>query len=73
MEVYYPACILNNVARIRTLMSISDGLGPSIFRRKMEGIRRMREEKDGKVFISRLTGHIGFDIDSKKYFPLFVF
>ena len=34
---------------IDTLMSISDGLGPSIFCRKMEKARLMREEMDGKV------------------------
>ena len=36
-------------AGINTLMSISDGLGPSIFCRKMENARPMREEMDGKV------------------------
>ena len=36
-------------AGIDTLMSISDGLGPSIFCRKMEKWRPMREEMDGKV------------------------
>ena len=36
-------------AGIDTLMSISDGLGPSIFCRKMENARPMREEVDGKV------------------------
>ena len=30
-------------------MSVSDGLGPSIFCRKMEEARPMREEMDGKV------------------------
>ena len=30
-------------------MSISDGLGPSIFCRKMEKARPMREEMDGKA------------------------
>ena len=30
-------------------MSISDGLGPSIFCRKLERMRPMREEMDGKV------------------------
>ena len=30
-------------------MSISDGLGPSIFCRKMEKARPMREEMEGKV------------------------
>ena len=32
-----------------TLMSISDGLGPSIFCQKMEKARPMREELDGRV------------------------
>ena len=32
-----------------TLMSNSDGLGPSIFCRKMEKARPMREEMNGKV------------------------
>ena len=36
-------------AVISTLMSISDGLGPSIFCRKMEKARPMREEMDGKA------------------------
>ena len=36
-------------AGINTLMSISDGLGPSIFCRKMEKARPMREEMDGKA------------------------
>ena len=36
-------------AGINTLMSISDGLGPSIFCRKMEKARQMKEEMDGKV------------------------
>ena len=36
-------------AGIDTLMSVSDGLGPSIFCRKMEKARPMREEMGGKV------------------------
>ena len=36
-------------AGLNTLMSISDGLGPSIFCRKMEKARPMREEMDGKA------------------------
>ena len=36
-------------AGINTLMSISDGLGLSIFCQKMEKARPMREEMDGKV------------------------
>ena len=34
---------------IGSLMSISDGLGPSIFCRKMQKARPMMEEMDGKV------------------------
>ena len=34
-------------------MSVSDGLGRYIFCRKMEKMRPMREEMDGKMFISR--------------------
>ena len=36
-------------AGINTLMSISDGLGPSIFCREMEKARPMREEMEGRV------------------------
>ena len=36
-------------AGINTLMSVSDGLGPSIFCRKMEKARPMKEEMDGKA------------------------
>ena len=36
-------------AGLNTLMSISNGLGPSIFCRRMEKARPMREEMDGKV------------------------
>ena len=36
-------------AGINTWMFVSDGLGPSIFRRKMKKARPMREEMDGKV------------------------
>ena len=39
-------------AGINTLMSISDGLGPSISCRKMEEARPMREEMDGRVVYS---------------------
>ena len=36
-------------AGINIFMSISDGLGLSIFCRKMEKARPMREEMDGKI------------------------
>ena len=38
-------------AGIETLISISDGLGPSIFSRKMEKARPMMEEMDGKIVL----------------------
>ena len=38
-------------AGMRTLMSISDGLGPFIFYRKMEKTHPTREEVDGKVVL----------------------
>ena len=47
-------------ARTNTLMSISDGLGPYIFCRKMEKTQSMREEMDGKGFISRQSRHVLF-------------
>ena len=43
-------------------MSISDGLGPSIFRRKIEKARPMREEMDRKVvFFPASVGIFIFD------------
>ena len=44
-------------AGIITLMSISDGLEPYVFCRKMEKTRSMNEEVDGEVSISRLSWH----------------
>ena len=41
-------------------MSISDGLDPYIFRRKTEKTRSIKEEMDGKVFISRQSRHLSF-------------
>ena len=39
-------------AGIITLMSISDESDPYFFRRKMEKTRSVKEEMDGKMFIS---------------------
>ena len=40
-----------------TLMSISDGLGPYIFHRRIEKTRRpLREEMDWKVFFPAING-----------------
>ena len=49
MEYNFLECKQYVGAEINTLMSISDGLGPSIFCRKMEKVRPMREEMDGTV------------------------
>ena len=43
-----------------TLISISDWSDPYIFRRKMEKTRSVKEEMDGKLFISRQSRHISF-------------
>ena len=52
-------------------MSISDGLGPYLFRRKMEKTRPMRE-MDGKVFISRQSRYSLFIVNmAKVFFPIF--
>ena len=56
-------------------MSISDGLGPSIFCRKMEEARPMREEMDGRVclFPARV-GTLTFDaIPFNSTFPYLYF
>ena len=49
MEYFYRTVNKSVGAGMNTLMSISDGLGPSIFCRKMAKARPMREEMDGKV------------------------
>ena len=58
MKVFYSNCKKNVGAGISTLICIFNGLGPSIFRRRMERTRPMREKIDGKVFISRQSRHI---------------
>ena len=49
-------------AGVGTLISISDGLGPSIFCRKMEKARPIKEDMDGEVFISRQSRHFNIDV-----------
>ena len=53
-------------------MSISDGLGPSIFCRKMEKARPMREEMDGKVvYFPPESAYSAFDVlISEVLFPI---
>ena len=46
---YFSNCKKYVGAGISTLMTLSDGLGPSIFCGKMKKARPMREEVDGKV------------------------
>ena len=52
-------------------MSIFDGLDPYFFRRKMEKMRSLKEEKDGEVSVSRQSRHYPF-IDNmiKVLFPI---
>ena len=59
-------------AGINTLMSISDGLGPSIFCRKMEKARPMMEEIDGKVvYFPPESAYSAFDVlISEVLFPI---
>ena len=47
-------------------MSISDGLGLYIFRRKLEKTRRMKEEFDGNVFVSRQSQRFLFIVKMVK-------
>ena len=57
---------------ITTLISISDGLHPYFFRRKMEKTRSMKEEMDEEVFISRQSRHFSFIDNMIKVLPLFI-
>ena len=49
-------------AGINTLISISDWSDTYIFRRKMGKTRSVKEEMEGKLFISRQSRHIFFVI-----------
>ena len=54
--VHFNYFFLWRTSFIFTLMSISDGLDPYFFCRKMETTRSMEEEMDGELFISRQNG-----------------
>ena len=54
-------------AGITTLTSISDGLDPYFFRRKMEKALSMKEEMDGEVFIFRQSGEVLFSRQSRHF------
>ena len=57
-------------AGISTLISISDWSDPYIFRRKMEKMRCVKEEMEGKLCISRQSPHFSFVINMiKVLFP----
>ena len=49
-------------AGISTLISISDWSDPYIFRRKIEKTQSVKDEMEGKLFISRQSRHISFVI-----------
>ena len=49
MEYPFLDCKQNVGAGVDILLSFSDGLGPSIFCRKMEKTRPMREEMHGRI------------------------
>ena len=53
-------------------MSISEGLGPSIFCRKMEEARPMMEEMDGRVvYFPPESAFFNFDVlYSEVFFPI---
>ena len=52
-------------------MSISDGLDPYFFRRKMEKTRSVKEEMDGEVFIPHQNLHFScIDNMNKVLFPI---
>ena len=58
-------------AGITTWMSISDGLDPYFFRQKMGKTRFMKEQMEGKVFISRQSRHFSFiNIMIEVLFPI---
>ena len=57
---------------MNTLMSISDGLGPSIFCQKMEKARPVMKEMDGKVvYFPPESAFVNFDVlYLKVFFPI---
>ena len=73
MKYTFLECKQNVGAGINTLMSFSDGLGPSIFCRKMEKACPMREEMDGKVvYFPPESAFLTLMLQYIKYFSLFV-
>ena len=69
-NVWFLSIFFRVGAENSTLMSISDGIGPYIFRQKIGKTRRMRKEEDGKEFISRQRRHFSLlKIMIKVLFP----
>ena len=67
MEYAFLECKQNVSAGIDILMSISFGLGPYNFGRKMEKARPMKEEMDGKfVCFPPRVGIFNFDVIIRK-------
>ena len=63
MEDIFSNCKQYVGGGINTLMPISDSVGPSIFCRKMEKARPMREQIIGNVvFFSRQSRNFDFDV-----------
>ena len=73
MEYTCLECKQNVGARMDSFMSTSDGSRLSIFCRKMEKARRMREEMDGKVvFVTAESAFLTLMFQFIKYFCLIV-
>ena len=71
MEYTFISLLKNVGVGISTLMSISDGLSPSIFCRKMEKTRPGREEMDGNFFDFPPKSNFRFDLISLSSFLYF--
>ena len=61
-------CKQNVGAKMSTMISISNGLGPSIFYQNMNWMLCMRENLDGKGFSSRQRRHSCFNVVITKVF-----
>ena len=62
----------NDGAGMSTLMSVSGGLGPIIFRRKMARMRPVREEMDEEIVFPAIVGISAFDVCFVRVFSLLV-
>ena len=71
-DLLFMLLLIVSALGITTLMSISDGLDPCFFRRKMEKTWSMKEELDGEVFVSRQSRQFSFIVNNmiKVIFPI---